>query len=131
MGLLWILDIQPDDWKKNSNMKWRIRIYCHVTESDYRRILDCEPDFIIHFDIARDYTSEFTITHTLLSTATSSLPLLDSGFQQWMFSFLWVPKLSPASEQNFSSIIAVETCLFAELLPKNGCCIVAYFTVIA
>jgi hypothetical protein len=56
--------------------------------------------FIEHFDTARDYTLQFTITHTLVSTVTSLLPLLGSGFQQRPF-FLWVPELSSASSSNF------------------------------
>jgi hypothetical protein len=32
------------------------------------------------FDTACDHTSQFTVTHTLVSTVTSSLPLLGSGF---------------------------------------------------
>jgi hypothetical protein len=54
------------------------------------------------FDTALDYTLQFTITHTLVSTVTSSLPLLGSGFQQRTFSFFCVPERSPASATNFS-----------------------------
>jgi hypothetical protein len=38
--------------------------------------------FIELFYTGRDNTLEFTITHTLVSTVTSSLPLLGSGFQR-------------------------------------------------
>jgi hypothetical protein len=40
--------------------------------------------------------------HTLVSTFTSSLLLLGSGFQQRTFLFLWIPELSPASVTSFS-----------------------------
>jgi hypothetical protein len=43
--------------------------------------------FIGLFDTMRDYTLQFTITHTV-STVTSSLPLLGSGFQRRTFTFL-------------------------------------------
>jgi hypothetical protein len=43
--------------------------------------------FISHFDTARDYTSQFTITHALVSTVPSTLPLLVSGFQTEDISF--------------------------------------------
>jgi hypothetical protein len=58
--------------------------------------------FIALFDTMHDYVLQFTITDTLVSTLTSSLLLLGSGFQQQMFPFLWVPKLSPALAINFS-----------------------------
>jgi hypothetical protein len=45
-------------------------------------------------DIARDYILQFTVTHTLVSTVTSSLTLLVSGFQWRAFTFLRVPELS-------------------------------------
>jgi hypothetical protein len=48
-----------------------------------------------------DYTLQFTITHTLVSTVKPSLPLLCSSFQWWTFPFLWVSKLSPASTTSF------------------------------
>jgi hypothetical protein len=40
-------------------------------------------------------------THTLVSTVTSSMPLLGSGFQRRTFPFLWVPELFPASATSF------------------------------
>jgi hypothetical protein len=40
-------------------------------------------------------------TRTLVSTVTSSLPLLGSGFQRWTLTFLWVPELSSASAVSF------------------------------
>jgi hypothetical protein len=43
-----------------------------------------------------------TCTHPLVSTVTSSLSLLGSSFQQWMFPFLLVPRLSSASGTSFS-----------------------------
>jgi hypothetical protein len=43
----------------------------------------------------RDYILLFTITNMLVSTVTSSMPLLGSGFQRLTFSFLWVLELSP------------------------------------
>jgi hypothetical protein len=39
-------------------------------------------------------THTHTHTHTLLSTVTSSLPFVSSGFQRRTFPFLWVPELS-------------------------------------
>jgi hypothetical protein len=48
--------------------------------------------FIGLFDIASDYILQFTITHTLRSAVTSSMPLLGSGFQRQTFPFLWVPE---------------------------------------
>jgi hypothetical protein len=57
-----------------------------------------------YFDTARDYTLQFTTTHTLVSTVTSSLPLLGSGFQRRTFPFFWAPELSrsqlPASNSS-------------------------------
>jgi hypothetical protein len=49
------------------------------------------------FDTVRDYTLQFTNRHTLVSTVTSSLPLLGSDFNGGRFLFLWVPELSTAS----------------------------------
>jgi hypothetical protein len=57
---------------------------------------------IANFDTARDYTLQFTITHTLVSTVTSSLSLLGNRFQRQMFPFLYVSELSPASASSFS-----------------------------
>jgi hypothetical protein len=48
-----------------------------------------------------DYTLQFTVTHKLMSTVTSSLSLLGSGFQRRTFPFLWVPELSPVSAASF------------------------------
>jgi hypothetical protein len=106
-----------------------------------------------HFDTARDYTLQITITHTLASAVTFSLQLLGSGFQRRTFPLLWVPNCPrrqlPASNSNSShrlnprsslnaaanwswlkhlgtdsienvsslllcSLVAVETCFFAE-----------------
>jgi hypothetical protein len=53
------------------------------------------------FDTAREYALQFTITHTLVPTITSSLQLLDSGFQRQTFPFLWVLELSPAPATRF------------------------------
>jgi hypothetical protein len=51
-------------------------------------------EFIGLFDTARDYILQFTITHTLVFTVTSSLSLFGYGFQRRTFPFLWVPELS-------------------------------------
>jgi hypothetical protein len=51
--------------------------------------------FIGLFITARDYTLQFTITQTLVSTVTSSLPLLGNVFQRRTFPFIWVPELTP------------------------------------
>jgi hypothetical protein len=58
--------------------------------------------FIILFDTAYDYAVHFTVTHTPLSTVTSSVPLLGSGLQRRMFPFLCVPELSAASATSSS-----------------------------
>jgi hypothetical protein len=60
--------------------------------------------FIGHFDTAKAYTLQSTITHThiLVSTVTSSLSLLGSGFQRRPLPFLWVTELSPTSATSFS-----------------------------
>jgi hypothetical protein len=52
--------------------------------------------FIAHFDRVRDYTLQFTITHTYISVHShASLPLPGGGFQRRIFPFLWVPELFP------------------------------------
>jgi hypothetical protein len=58
--------------------------------------------FIVLFDTVRDFTSHFTVTHTPISTVTTSLPLLGGSFQRWTSPFLWVPELSPVSATSFS-----------------------------
>jgi hypothetical protein len=57
--------------------------------------------FIAHIDTAHDYTLQFTITHTLVSTVISSMSLLGSGFQRRTFPLLWGPEQSPASATSF------------------------------
>jgi hypothetical protein len=64
--------------------------------------------FVAHFDTVCDYTLRFTITHTHTPTRThtrvmSSLLLLGSGFQWWMFPYLWGSKFSLASANSNSS----------------------------
>jgi hypothetical protein len=59
-------------------------IYCHVMEWLHTG-LGLMTGFIAHFDSARDYTLQFSITHTLASSVTSSMPLLGRGFQRRMF----------------------------------------------
>jgi hypothetical protein len=59
--------------------------------------------FIAHSDTTSEYSLQLTITHTLVSTVTSSLLLLDSGFQPRAFPFLRVLELSPASVTGFYS----------------------------
>jgi hypothetical protein len=58
------------------------------------------------FNTGRDSTLHFTITHTntIVSTVTSSLPLLGSDFQRRTFRFLSVPELYPASATSFSRL---------------------------
>jgi hypothetical protein len=57
----------------------------------------------VHFGTVRDYTLEITLTQTracadtLVSSASSLMPLLGSGFQRRAFPILWNPELSPAS----------------------------------
>jgi hypothetical protein len=58
--------------------------------------------FIGLFYTEHDYILQHTQTHTLVSTVTSSLPLLCSGFQRRTFPFLWVPERFPASATSFS-----------------------------
>jgi hypothetical protein len=77
------------------------RTYCQYF-SDCRWGCGLMTGFIGLFDTAHDYTSQFTFTHTPVSTATSSLLLLGSSFQWRMFSFLCVPALSSASATSFS-----------------------------
>jgi hypothetical protein len=65
-------------------------------------------EFIELFDTARDYNLHFFMTHTLVPTVTSSLPLLGSGFQRRTFLPLGsravpVPQL-PASNSNDSQL---------------------------
>jgi hypothetical protein len=62
--------------------------------------------FIAHFDTVHDYTLHFTITHTLVSTVTSALPLLRNSFQQQMFPFFWVSEWSLASAASFLTATA-------------------------
>jgi hypothetical protein len=62
--------------------------------------------FIAHFDTARDYTLQITITHTLVSTVISLLPLLGNSFQRRLslssrFPYCLRPQLS-ASNSNSS-----------------------------
>jgi hypothetical protein len=63
--------------------------------------------FIGPFDTARECTLQFTYTHThtqthiLVSTVTSSLLLLGSGFQRRMIPFLQVPELFPCLSYQF------------------------------
>jgi hypothetical protein len=79
-------------------------IYCHVMKCDYRGVLDLIIGFIGLFDTACDYTLQFTITHTLVSTVTSSLLLLGSGSQRRTFhssGFLNGPRSQlPGSNSN-------------------------------
>jgi hypothetical protein len=63
---------------------------CHVTVW-LQRGFALMTRFIAYFDTARDYILQFTITHTLMSTDTSSLPLLSIGFQRRTFPFLRFP----------------------------------------
>jgi hypothetical protein len=55
--------------------------------------------FVAHCDTAHTC---YTHARTLVSTVTSSLPLLGSSIQRRTFSFLWVPEVSPASATSFS-----------------------------
>jgi hypothetical protein len=52
-------------------------------------------------DTVCDYTLHFTITNTLV-TVLYSLLLLGSGFQWWIFPFLWVFEVFQASAASFS-----------------------------
>jgi hypothetical protein len=58
--------------------------------------------FIGLFDTAGDYTLQFTVTHKLVSTVMSSMPLLGNGFQRRTFPYFRVPELSPTSATGFS-----------------------------
>jgi hypothetical protein len=77
-------------------------ICCHVTEwlqTEFGLVIGFMEH--LHFDTGCDYTLQFTITHILVSTVTSSLTLLGSGFQRRTFPFLLVPELPPASVTSF------------------------------
>jgi hypothetical protein len=54
------------------------------------------------FDTVSDYTLQFAVTHTIVSTVTPSLSLLGSGFPLRIFPFLCVPEMSAASGTSFS-----------------------------
>jgi hypothetical protein len=56
--------------------------------------------FIGLIDTVYGYTSQLTITHTLVTTVTYSLPLLGFGFQQQMLPFFWVSELPPTSAKS-------------------------------
>jgi hypothetical protein len=77
--------------------------------------------FIARFGTAHDYILQFIVTRTVLSTATSSLLLLSSGFQQRTFLFFWVPELSPASATSFSQqqFTTSEPQLFSQAKSKS------------
>jgi hypothetical protein len=49
------------------------------------------------FDTARLHFTVHYYTYKLVTTLTSSLPLLGNAFQRRTFPFLWVPKLSLSS----------------------------------
>jgi hypothetical protein len=102
-------------WKmfKLFSYGWRQRLtwlFMFVYLSNYRVWLQMGfrlvTTFIACFDTVHDYILQFTITHILVSTVTSSLSLLGSGFQWWKLPFLWVPERSPpqlpASNSNSS-----------------------------
>jgi hypothetical protein len=74
-----------------------------ILECDYRRVLDWWSD-LLDCLIQRVTTLYSTLlhTHSLVSTVTSSLPLLGSSFQRRTFVFLWFPELSPTSATRFS-----------------------------
>jgi hypothetical protein len=57
--------------------------------------------FVGHSDTAPDYALHFTITHTLVSTVMSSVPLLGSGFQRQALPNCARPQ-EPASNSNSS-----------------------------
>jgi hypothetical protein len=70
-------------------------IYYHVIGCDYRWVLGSWPDVLalLHFTVdyytcTHRHTHTLTRGHTVVSTVTSSLPLLDSGFHQSTFPFL-------------------------------------------
>jgi hypothetical protein len=57
---------------------------------------------LFHIYTTRDYTLEITTTHRVVFPVTVFTAQLGNVFQQWMFSFLWVPELPPASATSFS-----------------------------
>jgi hypothetical protein len=63
-----------------------IHLYCHVTEW-LQTGFELMIGFTELFDTARDYALQFTVTHTLVSTVTCSLPLFGSGFNGGRFPF--------------------------------------------
>jgi hypothetical protein len=70
----------------------------------------------------------------LVSTVTSLLPLLGSGFQQLAFPFLWIPIDSVLIEY-IVTLLHGNRCganiPVSEPLLTNGYCIVTYFVVVA
>jgi hypothetical protein len=60
------------------SQKWKHHVYVEFPDTGFGLMTR----FIGLFDTAHDYKLEFTVTHTLVSTVTSSLLLLGSGFQQ-------------------------------------------------
>jgi hypothetical protein len=79
----------------------RISVINHTVtwQCDYRRLLMTR--LIAHSDIARDYILQFTITYTLVSQSTSSLPLLGIRFQRRKFPFLRVSERSQTLATSF------------------------------
>jgi hypothetical protein len=86
----------PHCWHPHTHY---IHICCHDF-SDYKLVLDWWLDLLD--SLIQRVTIQFTVTHTLLSTVTYSLPLLGSGYQRRTFPFLWVSELSLASATSFS-----------------------------
>jgi hypothetical protein len=84
--MTWYINILSQFYGVNIDRFWiNDRIYWTLCYSSWL-------NFTVHC-----YTHTHARMHTLVSTVTSSLPLLTSGFQRRTFPFLWVPELSPTS----------------------------------
>jgi predicted heme/steroid binding protein len=79
-----------------------IVLYCHVYEVTIDGVWIGDSSYCTLWYTSRDYILQVTVTHTLVFTVTSSLPLLGSGFLRRTFPCLWAPETSPASDISFS-----------------------------
>jgi hypothetical protein len=82
---------------------------------------------LLHFiTTSKNDSSQINTVYNLLWHALSLLSLLNlpqpscNGFQQWPFTFLWVPKLSLFLSQ-FHTIIAFSRRLSPDRIPQEGC----------
>jgi hypothetical protein len=120
--------------------------YCHVYECDYRRILDWWQDLLGSAiqGVTTLYSSLLHIhwcPQSLLHCRCLVAAFNDRCFPSSGFPNCIRPQL-PTSYGNSSerprrfplllySLASVETCLFVKPLLSNGCCTVAYFSIVA